>query len=314
MWECLQVPSCRAGELGLPIIESLCTHPQRKENASVTVLLRGDATQDPNPTNPKRHRLATTIEAKGAHVIFGNLDEESEDELALVFAGYSHIVGASGMYYSEGTQLKIAKAVLRADVDRYFPWQYGMDYDVIGRGSPQELFDEQLDVRDLLRSQSKTQWVIVSTGLFMPFLFNPAFGVVGEGKRHITALGSWDNEITVTMPDDIGKTIAELIWVDTDIQGVVYIAGETATYEKVARHIEKSIGSVIKRELATIEQLEAERVADPWNEMKRYRATFAHGKGVAWTMEKAYNVRKGMKFRDISQYLTEEMERELDAM
>ena len=52
--------------------------------------------------------------------------------------------------------------VLEADVKRYFPWQFGVDYDVIGRGSAQDLFDEQLDVRDLLRSQNRMEWVIVS--------------------------------------------------------------------------------------------------------------------------------------------------------
>jgi len=67
-------------------------------------------------------------------------------------------------------------------VKRYFPWQFGVDYDVIGRGSAQDLFDEQLDVRDLLRGQSGTEWVVVSTGMFMSFLFEPWFGVVEVGK------------------------------------------------------------------------------------------------------------------------------------
>jgi hypothetical protein len=48
---------------------------------------------------------------------------------------------------------------LDAGVKRYFPWQFGVDYDVIGGGSAQDLFDEQLDVRDLLRSQDRTEWL-----------------------------------------------------------------------------------------------------------------------------------------------------------
>ena len=83
--------------------------------------------------------------------------------------------------------MKIAQAALEGGVRRYFPWQFGVDYDVLGRGSAQDLFDEQLDVRDLLRGQSSTEWVIVSTGMFTNFLFEPSFGVVvfdgekGEG-------------------------------------------------------------------------------------------------------------------------------------
>jgi hypothetical protein len=44
--------------------------------------------------------------------------------------------------------------VLQAGVERYVPWQFGVDYDVVGRGSGQEVFDEQSDVRDMLRGLS----------------------------------------------------------------------------------------------------------------------------------------------------------------
>ena len=194
--------------------------------------------------------------------------------------------------------------MLAARVDRYFPWQYGMDYDVIGRGSPQDLFSEQIDVRDLLRGQSETRWIIVSTGLFMSFLFEPAFGVVGEGMEVVTALGGWDNEITVTVPQDIGKAIAEVLFGDEDVQGVVYVAGETASYDRIASIVETVKKTKIKRELVTVGQLDQELKADPDNGMKKYRAVFGEGKGVAWPTEKTFNVRKHMQFCSISQYLS----------
>lgn len=59
------------------------------------------------------------------------------------------------------------------------------------------LVTEQLDVRDLLRSQSRTQWVIVSTGMFTSFLFEPAFGVVDLAHDTVRALGAWENAVTV---------------------------------------------------------------------------------------------------------------------
>jgi hypothetical protein len=76
--------------------------------------------------------------------------------------------------------------------------QFGGDYDAIGRGSAQPLFDIQLDVRDLLRAQTKTEWVIVSVGIvskplsytvvmltaiqFTSFVFEPMFG---KPRHHI---------------------------------------------------------------------------------------------------------------------------------
>ena len=65
-----------------------------------------------------------------------------------------------------GTQRKIYEAVLlsakqesqkgnKGIKKRYFPWQFGVDYDVIGKGSSQDLFTEQLAVRDMLRSSGE---------------------------------------------------------------------------------------------------------------------------------------------------------------
>ena len=88
--------------------------------------------------------------------------------------------------------MKIAKSVLQAKVKRYFPWHFGFDYDVVWRGSVQDLWSEQLDVRELLRAQRGTEWV-VSTGLLMSFLFERDFGIVnvsgGEREGIVRALG-----------------------------------------------------------------------------------------------------------------------------
>ena len=88
------------------------------------------------------------------------------------------------------------------------PWQFGVDYDVLGKGSAQDLFNEQLEVRELLRAQRATEWIIISTGMFTSFLFEPAFGVVDLAKNTVHALGSWDTQVTVTTPEDIGMLTA----------------------------------------------------------------------------------------------------------
>ncbi|KAL8789339.1 MAG: hypothetical protein Q9195_006866 [Heterodermia aff. obscurata] len=295
-----------AGELGNEVISAVWGHPRRNDN-SLTVLLRPDPSDDPesNPATLARRDFISTLQRKGISTVRADIVNDTEADLAAVFSSYSTIIGCTGMTYPPGTQLKLAKALLAAKVDRYFPWQYGMDYDAIGRDSSQDLFTEQIDVRDLLRGQSETRWVIVSTGLFMSFLFEPAFGVVGEGMEVVTALGRWDNEITVTVPRDIGRAIAEVLFGDEDVQGVVYIAGETASYERIAGIVETVKKAKIKRELATVEQLDRELKADPDNGMKKYRAVFGEGKGVAWPMEKTFNVRRDMQFCGISQYLAQ---------
>jgi hypothetical protein len=138
------------------------------------------------------------------------------------------VIGCTGFVAGSGIQRKLAHAVLDASVKRNFPWQFGVDYDVIGRGSAQDLFDEQLDVRDLLRSQDRTEWVIVSTGMFTSFLFEPSFDVVDRAQNTVHALESWDTAVTVTTPEDIGTLTAEILFAEPRVVNrIVYTAGDT---------------------------------------------------------------------------------------
>lgn len=57
--------------------------------------------------------------------------------------------------------MKLARAALQARIPRYFPWQFGVDFAVIGRGSPQDTFDAQLDARELLPHHSRHRRGIV---------------------------------------------------------------------------------------------------------------------------------------------------------
>ena len=235
-----------------------------------------------------------------------------------------------------GTQRKICEAVLLSakqqqqshkaqqneNRKRYFPWQFGVDYDVIGKGSSQDLFTEQLAVREMLRGQKNGEvvdWVVVSTGMFTSFLFERVFGVVvpielenaentegEEGEKRgwvVNALGSWDNAITVTSPPDIGKVVAELVYAAPEIQGVVYTAGDTVTFGKLADVLERVSGRMVQRRLSTVEELKRELAEDPGDGMKKYRAVFAEGRGVSWGMEETVNWRRGMRLQGVEEWV-----------
>ncbi len=81
-------------------------------------------------------------------------------------------------------------------------------------------------MRELLRSQNKTEWVIISTGMFTSYLFAPEFGVVDIENSTVRALGSYDNAVTVTTPDDIGVLTAEIVFYEPTIANeIVFLAG-----------------------------------------------------------------------------------------
>lgn len=88
----------------------------------------------------------------GIGIVSGDLVKSTIGELAEIFSNYDTVIGCTGITAGLDTPMKVAKAALQAKLPRYFPWQFGVDFDVIGRGSPQDIFDSQLDVRALLRS------------------------------------------------------------------------------------------------------------------------------------------------------------------
>jgi threonine dehydrogenase-like Zn-dependent dehydrogenase len=150
-----------AGELGMAVLRELAARPKTR----VTAMLRPSTLED-----DKRETLQN-LEALGIKVVFADAANDSEEKLRALFSGFDTLVSCLGFAAGAGIQRKLARAALQSDLKRFVPWQFGVDYDVIGRGSPQDLFDEQLDVRDLLRGQSRVQWLIISTGMFTSFLF-----------------------------------------------------------------------------------------------------------------------------------------------
>ena len=285
-----------AGELGMAVIDALCqAAPAGK--SSLSVLLRPQIGAEPSPVRAQ-------LKEFGVDIVEADLAAASEDKLAAIFARFATVICCTGFVGGMGTQRKITAAVLKAGVERYVPWQFGVDYDVVGRGSGQEVFDEQSDVRDMLRAQDRTHWVIISTGMFTSFLFEPAFGVVDltDGKVH--ALGNWNNRLTVTTPTDIGRLTAAVLAHEPRIENeVVYVAGDTFTYAALADMVERHLGRRVDRVLWDMDRLRSKAAAHPDDAMRKYHLAFARDTGVAWDMERTYNARQAMAVTDVQAWL-----------
>lgn len=293
-----------AGELGTAVLTALSAHPAR-QGGTLTVLLRAStiSTSDPGKQAQNAH-----LRSLGASFVAGDIASATVPELAAVFRGFHTVIACAGFGLPPRTQVKLARAVLEAGVPRYLPWQWGIDYDAVGAGSAQDLFDEQLEVRGILRAQSATDWVIVTTGLFMSFLFLPEFGVVDVKGRVVRALGAWDARLTVTEVRDIGRLAAEVVYVPEGIERqVVYIAGDTLSYARVAELVERRFGGEWKRELWDREVLRERLRADPGDGMAKYASVWAAGRGVAWDLEQTLNAQRGIQTQGVESYL-EEME------
>jgi len=287
-----------AGELGMPVLRNLARRAKDIDGAKISVLLRESAIESGDPS---KQRDIAEIRAAGIEIVPGDLVNDTIDELAELFARYDTVIGCAGYAAGINTPMKLAKAALQSGIPRYFPWQFGVDFEAIGRGGPQDIFDAQLDVRELLRSQDKTEWVIISTGMFMSYLFEPEFGVVDLENSEVHALGSLDTAVTLTTPDDIGVLTAEIVFFEPTIRNeIVFLAGDTVTYGEVADKLETAFGRPFKRSVWTVPFLMEELASDPNNMMRKYRAAFAIGRGMSWPKAGTFNDRQGIPVTDVA--------------
>ncbi|ALS61386.1 aromatic alcohol reductase [Pandoraea norimbergensis] len=281
-----------AGELGACVLRELAKLRDAGQVASVSVLLR-----------PGSGSAAMMRELQ-ISIVEADLATATEDTLATLFTGFDQIICCTGFVGGLGTQRKITAAVLAAGVAHYIPWQFGVDYDVVGRGSGQDVWDEQLDVRDMLRNQRKMHWTIVSTGMFTSFVVLPEFGLVDLERGIVRALGDWDYALTVTTPQDIGRLTARIAasWRDFDDQ-IVHVAGDTFTYDELADTLTSVLGRPFTRERLSVPQLKADAEVHPGDMMGKYRLAFARKDGVAWPKNQTINHNLGMAVTDLATWL-----------
>lgn len=285
------------GEVGIAMLKSLYKYKEANNGQfTIGVLVQPLSVGDKNAPHSKFAGIA--IEAV-------DLVLESIESLAETFRKYDTVICCSGFSIGAGMQVKITKAVLEAGVRKYVPWQFGADYDKIGRGSAQPVFDEQLDVRDLLREQQKTHWIIISTGMITSFLFREDFGVIDLSNKVIHALGDWQHSLTLTSCEDIGAVSVEVLFHRPEIlDQVVFVSGETASFKEIGDKMDRLFNIRFERVLWDHKFLKKKLKDDPANIFNRYRLVFTHP-GVTWPMQVTFNHRNNIPTVGIEQWANE---------
>lgn len=289
-----------AGQLGTAVLDSLVPAVIQRNGAVSVIVSPGSWDARGKLRSAAHQKLAD----RGAEFIAVDVASSTPASLKDLFANFATIINCMGFVAGAGTQIKITQAALEAWVKRYFPWQFGVNYDAVGKGSGQPVWDEQYDVRTLLRAQTATEWVIISTGMFTSFLFEPAFDVVNLSQNTLNALGGWDTQITVTSPADIGRlTTAIYLFEPRLINEVVFVAGETTSYGKLADTVERVTKRTFTRQVFTLPTLLEQLRMKPDDRMLRYRVAFARGDGMWWPMSETWNVQNNIPTQDIESCL-----------
>ncbi|KAK6430895.1 hypothetical protein LTR95_012949 [Oleoguttula sp. CCFEE 5521] len=259
-----------AGVPGLAVVDGLMKQEQGDPRL-LSVLVRP-------PTNDTARRTLQTLEKKGVSIIHADLASNTGDDLATIFTVVDTVICCAGKINSSRVECCS---------------QTGQD-----------VWDQQADVRDMLRRQATTNWIIISTGMFTSFLFEPTFGVVYLAKGQVDALGSWDHRLTVTTPEDIGRLTAAILAQEPQIQDeVVYIAGDTFTYAHLADIEDGHLGRKVERTLWDTEHLRSKVAANPDDGMRKYHLAFARDSGVAWDEASTFNAQQGIAVTDVPTWL-----------
>jgi len=141
----------------------------------------------------------------------------------------------------------------------------------------------------------------------MSFLFEDFWGWVtrqGDGTVKVTALNSWDDWITTTSAEDIGKCTAELVLNDKESRdGPIYIAGDTLTYRELADVVQQGTGKTVVRDVWPLEYLKSESQKEPDNKIRKYHVVFSEGRGLSWPKEGTWNGRRGMQMQDTTSWI-----------
>ena len=120
----------------------------------------------------------------------------------------------------------------------------------------------------------------------------------------VCALGSWDNAVTVTTPEDIGRLTAEIVFTEPEFADeVVHLAGDTISYRQLADIVESALRRPIAREVWTVQSLMEELSQAPGDSLRRYRAVFAGGRGMSWSKARTFNARQGIPVTDTASWL-----------
>jgi len=120
--------------------------------------------------------------------------------------------------------------------------------------------------------------------------------------------------VTVTTADDIGALTAEIVFAEPRfVNQVVHVAGDTITYRQLADTVDSMLNRNVRRVEWSVPELERELAQEPGNSIRKYRAVFAAGKGVAWDKSRTFNAQRGISACGIEDWMRQNVLTGVDA-
>lgn len=100
-----------------------------------------------------------------------------------------------------------------------------------------------------------------------------------------------------------GRATASLAHEPRIQNDVVYVAGDTFSYTRLADMLERHLGRDVERVLWGMYRLRSEVAAHPDDGMRKCRLAFARDTGVAWDEAQTFNAAEGIEGTDVPAWL-----------
>lgn len=211
----------------------------------------------------------------GVNIVVGDLVIELVEVLVVIFVQFDIVIGCIGYVVGCDMLMKVVCVVVKLGIFCYFFWQFGVDFDVIGCGGFQDLFDVQLDVCEYLCLQIVMDWVIIFIGMFISYFFELDFGVVDLVGYKVNVLGLVSNVVILIMLDDIGVMIVCIVfYVFVICNEIVYLVGDIICYGDFLDILQKVFGEFFELVIWGVFQFMQELVNDLGNMIKKYCVVF----------------------------------------
>ncbi len=262
-----------AGQLGAAVLDALVPAVIERQG-TVSVIVSPAAWDEAGQLRSANHQALADA---GATFLAVDIAGSAMETLADQFRGFTTVINCMGFVAGPGTQLKITRAVLAAG------------YPAISLAVWRQLRCGRQRQRSAglgravrcpdpaARAAGHGVGHCLHRDVYQ-LLFEPDFDVVNLSNRTLHALGSWDTQVTVTSPTDIGRlTTAIYLHQPRIVNEVVFVAGETTSYRQLADTVERVTQQTFSKAVHTLPALLEQLRTDPDDAMLRYRAAFARG-------------------------------------
>jgi len=246
---------------------------------------------------PKKDLLDGFVK-QGAKIVHADISSATEADLIKLFSGQDVVVSAVA-----GSQLTAqARCIVpaqKAGVKWFVPSEFGVDHEIIGRGSVMAYFDDKIAHSEAIH-EAGLDVMHVNTGNFAEYVLSPFSGLDLANSTQ-TAQGGADVAFNTTPLAEVGRQVADAIVTGRGRNQTIH-TGETITYAQLGDLVERITGKKLTRKVRTVAEAHAEIAANPQNTLARYGVIFGSGKGTSWPQSETYAVKNNLKVQTFEEF------------